>query len=244
MGFKAPQQFYRYLQPDAPVPTKRILKSISTALELSWPIAALMAGYVDEFFSIVQALCTLGLRWYQEDGLAYNPRVGAQIPQELEIPKERYVVINRYDAEINRVSPRFDYWIAIPNPMAAAIILVRARFPMKWETPRAEANGYWQAVLREQESMIAVAEDILNRMPGKKAMHPLLRRALSVLNDRLVLRNRHWVAAEYVDLWAEEICTPFARYVTNALYQQPTLGSLLPNPDVRRLPQPDELKRR
>lgn len=242
MGFDAPQQFYRYLQPGGPIPTKRILRKISDALELSWPVAALLAGYIDEFFAIAQALCSLGLTWCQEDGLTYKPRVGVVVETEA-LPEGRYVAIGRYDAELNKVSPMFDYRVVIPNPTAAALILVRARFPRIWETSRAEGNGYWQSVLREIAPMITMAEAILNQTPGRKSIHPLLRRALAVLNDPLILRNRHWIAAEYVDRWAQEISTPFTDYVGFALYHLPILSSQLPDPDVRKLPTPEELAR-
>jgi len=241
MGFEAPQQFYRYLQPDSPIPTKQILRRIAEALDLSWPVAALMAGYVDELFIIAQALVSLGLNWAKADGLTYEAGVGIRLLEEMAFPEDRYVVINGYDAELNKAPRMFKQRFAIPNPAAAAIILVRARFPLVWEAPR--RNGYWQSILHGIPPLISLAESILSQTPGRKPLHPLFRRALDVLRDKVALRRRHWIAGEYLELWAREISAPFADYASFALYQQPGVGSFVPEPDVRELPTAEELVR-
>jgi len=194
------QALTRYFRVDGPIPTPRVLESISSMIGVPWPIAFWHAGYHRELLAALHfgSICVLHLLPSMEvsgSGVHLTPgerRTAAAVPL-IEFALRAFPV----DPPLATLA---DYDFDAPGPAIAVNFLRSMR-------------------LREAETAFArrrLRPGALNVRP-----HPALLRAADLLDDDFVAAvTRRQSAGLYVAAWAEDFDSAAVAFVRQLLTSQ------------------------
>ncbi len=114
--------------------------------------------------------------------------------------------------------------VALPKPMACAILLAVALFPRRGDELRDETAPFYQQLCPIASGMMAQAE--IARVPRENivAMQRPLKAAQDILKYRFYGPERLAIVGEYIHKWCDFVCFWYANYARVALYRH---GGLL-----------------
>lgn len=110
----------------------------------------------------------------------------------------------------------------VPKPIAIAILLATLTFPRRGDSYKEGTLEYRYDLGNAASDLVGEAKRLRTelRTAGRpKNLHPLLQRACDALDDgRIPFNNRRPMAAEYVVMWADDICDQFNQYARLAAF--------------------------
>lgn len=230
MGYSNATRIREYLDQRI-VPGPTVLANLATATGAS-PIEALwLANHREAVFGYLHSLYQLGWAWMRKDRLHLDPVHGADfigyytaragggniptvedlriVPEEL---RERY-----HQADIYNYGGFFRP-IALPKPMACALMLAIGLFPRRGEYVHEQTRSFIQELGLVAVRMLPAAERISVPSELSGIQRPL-KSALKILPLRFYGDMRMAIVGEYVHAWADSICKNYADYARIALYK-------------------------
>ncbi len=214
------------------VPGPAVLGNLAMAIGVS-PIEALwLAGRREAIFDYLHALYQLGWAWMRTDRLHLDQTTGAdfighyitrarddQIPMDVDLNVVPDELLQRYhQADVYSDSGFFQH-VALPKPMACAILLAIGLFPRRGERVHQQGRTFIQELGFIAVRRLPAAERVT--VPREIAgMRRPLKSAQEILSFRFYPGPmRLAVVGEYVHAWAEFVCKNYADYARTALYE-------------------------
>jgi transcriptional regulator with XRE-family HTH domain len=231
MGYPNATRIREYLDQRI-VPGPAVLGNLAMAIGVS-PIEALwLAGRREAIFDYLHALYQLGWAWMRTDRLHLDQTGGAvfighhtasargdQIHREVDLSAVPDELRHRYhQADVYNYGGLFRH-VALPKPMACAILLAIGLFPRRGERVHQQGRTFIQELGFIAVRMLPAAERVT--VPHEVAgMRRPLKSAEEILPFRFYPRAmRLAVVGEYVHAWADFVCKNYADYARIALYE-------------------------
>lgn len=214
------------------VPGPAVLANLAMAIGVS-PIEALwLAGRREAIFDYFHALYQLGWAWMRTDRVRYDHTTGAdfighyiarargdQIPMDVDLSVVPDQLRQLYhQADVYNCGGLFRH-VALPKPMACAILLAIGLFPRRGERVHQQGHTFIQELGFIAARMLPAAERVT--VPREIAG---MRQALKSAEKIFAFRSypgtmRLAVVGEYVHAWADSVCRSYADYARIALYE-------------------------
>jgi hypothetical protein len=141
---------------------------------------------------------------------------------ELTVPERLENVAESLPREA-RIVPGQSANVFVPKPIAVALLLAVIAFPMRGDAYKAESVTYRFELGKAAGELARIARTLRAelRVRGRpKKLHPLLERAIEVMDDRNIPFNyRRPIAADYIVIWATTICRDYAHFARLAAYE-------------------------
>ena len=235
-----------------------VLQRLAKAVNVS-PIDALWnARHYGAVFNYLDKLYRLGWAWAHHDRVAMDQRMGADFmlhyadkpfPEGGDLREPPPHLAHRYHLATlyNNDESTHDI-VALPKPMACAILLGISLFPRRGDTTCPETRDFFYDLSLIAEGMISQAE--IARIPQQNVapMQRPLKEAQDVLKYRFYGVERFAIAGEYVHKWCNFVCQTYTNYARLALYcEEGVLNVTDGNNDLRQYlhttqPSADELR--
>jgi transcriptional regulator with XRE-family HTH domain len=211
-----------------------VLQRLAIAVGVS-PIDALWnAGHCGAVLDYFNKLYRLGWSWARQDQVAIHQDFGADFMRcypagefpagrDLREPPQR--LAHRYhEATVYNRAGIFRT-VALPKPMACAILLAVALFPRRGDQLRRETTDFYSELSLIASQMMRAAE--IARVPPNVGHYKPIKDAEAVWKFNFYGRKRLAIIAEYVHAWCDFVCRNYANYARLALYER---GGLLGEP--------------
>lgn len=231
MGYPNATRIREYLNQRI-VPGPAVLGRFAMAIGVS-PIEALwLAGHREAVFGYLHQLYQLGWSWMRSDRVDffgsgsgadfigyYIARAnGGALPENVDLSAVPTELLSRYhQADIYNYGGLFRH-VALPKPMACAILLAIGLFPRRGERVHKQTAVFIQELGFVAVGMLPAAERVTVPKELVNMQRPL-KAAEKILRLRFYGDMRLAVAGEYVHAWANFICKAYADYARIALYQ-------------------------
>lgn len=245
IGHDSTQQLNKFLR-GLSLPMPETLKKLCIEMNRSWPTAFVLAGFYGEILDVLAALASMSDQWRLDDAVEPSHHEqfrsmgvlrmhGKNLSEAFTVTalRDRYHVgiysEPAYEVEVEDSIPadeaimlRFessrprDFPCIVPKPLAVAIFIAVLGFPRRGDIYKDGAATYAPALLEDAADLI---DQAINSRPKGTAIPMLLSRAIDILKDkRIPLDSRRVVASEFMNSWADSLCSAYTFYVRLAAF--------------------------
>lgn len=217
------------------VPGPAVLGNLAAAIGVS-PIEVLWnAGRQDFVFRYFHALFELGWWWMHKDHVGLDATAGARFfrhysssprpkrrgrPAITDVSDVPPPLHDRYHAVAVYNEAGVFRNVALPKPMACAILLAIGLFPRRGDRVRPETPKFLEDLGPAAFGYI-LATERTRVPPGLKSIEGSLTAAGEGFRLRYYARDQRFaIVGEYVHGWTNVVCRAYADYARVALYQQ------------------------